>query len=81
VELLKTLNSDVLGLFANEQYISKEIIEQFAADMKAAGKKLDYKIFDAVHGFANPSNPKHDPAKTSEANTMALNYLKKKFGV
>ncbi len=81
VELLKTLNSDVLGLFANEQYISKEIIEQFAADMKAAGKKLDYKIFDAVHGFANPSNPKHDPAKTTEANTMALNYLKKKFGV
>ena len=81
VELLKTLNSDVLGLFATEQYISKEIIEQFAADMKAAGKSLDFKIFDAVHGFANPSNPKHDPAKTQEANAMALTYLKKKFGV
>ncbi|MBL7770824.1 MAG: dienelactone hydrolase family protein [Flavipsychrobacter sp.] len=81
VELLKTLNSDVLGLFATEQYISKEIIEQFAADMKAAGKSLDYKIFDAVHGFANPSNPKHDAAKTKEANAMALTYLRKKFGV
>lgn len=79
VEQLKKLNSDVLGLFANEQYISKEIIEQFAADMKTAGKQLEYKIFDAVHGFANPSNPKHDAAKTKEAYEMALGYLRKKF--
>jgi len=49
VEKLKTLNSDVLGLFATEQYISKEIIEDFAAKMKEAGKKLDYKIFEGVH--------------------------------
>lgn len=79
VEKLKTLNSDVLGLFATENFISKEIIEQFAADMKTAGKELNYKIFDAVHGFANPSNPKHDEAKSKEAYGMALAYLKGKF--
>lgn len=79
VEQLKKLNSDVLGLFAREEYISKEIIEQFAANMKSAGKKLDYIIFDAVHGFANPSNPKHDAAKTREAYEMALAYLTKKL--
>lgn len=79
VEKLKTLNSDVLGLFATETRISKEVIEEFAASMKAAGKKLDYKIFDGVHGFANPSNPKHDPALTKEAYAMALGYLKTKF--
>ncbi|MFZ9661868.1 MAG: dienelactone hydrolase family protein, partial [Chitinophagaceae bacterium] len=60
VDKLKTLNGDVLGLFATEQYISKEIIEEFAAKMKEAGKELDYKIFNGVHGFANPSNPKFD---------------------
>jgi carboxymethylenebutenolidase len=81
VEKLKTLNSDVLGLFATEQYISKEIIEDFAAKMKEAGKKLDYKIFNGVHGFANPSNPKYDQALAAEAYGMALGYLKKKFSV
>jgi len=79
VEKLKTLSSDVLGLFATENFISKTIIEEFAANMKTAGKPLEYKIFDAAHGFANPSNPKHDEAKSKEANSMALNYLKKKF--
>jgi carboxymethylenebutenolidase len=79
VEKLKTLNSDVLGLFATEQYISKEIIEDFAAKMKESGKKLDYKIFEGVHGFANPSNPKYDQAMAAEAYGMALGYLKKKY--
>jgi carboxymethylenebutenolidase len=79
VNELKKLNSDVLGLFATETRISKEVIEKFAENMKAAGKKLDYKIFDGVHGFANPSNPKHDPALTKEAYGMALGYLKGKY--
>lgn len=80
VEKLKTLHTDVLGLFATEQYISKEIIEDFAAKMKEAGKGLEYKIFNGVHGFANPSNPKHDAALAAEAYGMALGYLKKKLG-
>jgi carboxymethylenebutenolidase len=79
VEKLKTLNSDVLGLFATENYITKEVIEEFAANMKKADKKLTYKIFDAVHGFANPSNPRFDEAKAKEAYSMALSYLKEKF--
>lgn len=81
VERLKTLNSDVLGLFATEQYISKAVIEEFAASMKAAGKELEYKIFDGVHGFANPSNPKFDAEKAKEAYGMALTYLKKRLKV
>jgi carboxymethylenebutenolidase len=81
VEKLKTLNSDVLGLFATEQYITKEIIEAFAANMKTAGKDLEYKIFSGVHGFANPSNPKYDEAVAKEAYGMALGYLKKKYGM
>jgi carboxymethylenebutenolidase len=79
VAKLKTLNCDVLGLFANEKYISKEIIEDFATKMKEADKGLKYKIFDAVHGFANPSNAKHDPEKSKEAYEMALTYLKEKL--
>jgi carboxymethylenebutenolidase len=81
VEQLKKLNSDVLGLFATEQNISKEVIEEFATAMDKAGKELEYKIFPGVHGFANPSNPKHDPELTEEAYGMALGYLKGKFGM
>jgi carboxymethylenebutenolidase len=79
VEQLKTLNSDVLGLFATETRISKEVIEDFAAKMKLAGKNLDYTIYDGVHGFSNPSNPKHDPALTAAAYSKAITYLKSKF--
>lgn len=79
VDQLIYLNSDVLGLFATEEYISKAVIEEFALAMEAAGKELNYKIFDAVHGFANPSNAKHDKEATKEAYSMALSYLQKKF--
>lgn len=79
VEKLKTLNCDVLGIFATEERISKEVIEDFAAKMKQAGKGLDYKIFNGVHGFANPSNPKYDETLAKEAYGMALGYLKKKY--
>jgi carboxymethylenebutenolidase len=81
VEKLKTLNSDVLGLFATEEYISETVIKEFAANMETAGKKLTYKIFPAVHGFANPSNPKFDAEASKEAYGMAIDYLKVKFGV
>jgi carboxymethylenebutenolidase len=79
VEKLKTLNCDVLGLFATEKYISQEVIEDFAAKMKTAGKGLEYKIFNGVHGFSNPSNPKYDEALSKEAYAMAIGYLKKKL--
>ncbi len=81
VAQLKTLNGDVLGLFATEERISKEVIEQFDANMKKAGKELTYKIFPGVHGFANPSNPKYDAEGAKEAYGMALGYLKKRLKV
>lgn len=79
VEKLKNLNCDVLGLFATEEWISKKVIEEFADNMKTANKSLNYKIFDAAHAFANPSNPKFDEKAATEANAMAISFLKEKF--
>lgn len=79
VEKLKTLNCDILGLFATEEWISKKVIEEFAANMKTANKSLNYKIFEAAHAFANPSNAKFDEKASTEANGMALKFLKEKF--
>jgi carboxymethylenebutenolidase len=58
VDRLKTLNCDVLGIFGTQdKWINSDITKKFEANMKAAGKKLTLKNYDADHGFANPSNP------------------------
>lgn len=80
VERLKTLHTDVLGIFAGqEQWISPQVVEEFAANMKQAGKQLIYKIFDADHAFANPSNPKFVKQAADEAYAMSINYLKQRM--
>lgn len=82
VEKLKTLQCDVLGIFAGrEKWISPEVVKEFDANMKTAGKSLNYKIFDAEHGFSNPSNPIYDKTATAEAYAMSSSYLKKAFGI
>ncbi len=81
VAKLKSLNVDVLGIFGSQdQGINPEMVTKFEQDMKAAGKKLTVKTYDAVHGFANPSNPKQDAAATADAYKISLAYLKSKLG-
>jgi carboxymethylenebutenolidase len=80
VDQLKTLKTDVLGLFAaREQWISPAVVKEFEENMAKAGKKLTVKSFDAEHGFSNPSNPIFDKAATEEAYTLAIGYLKKRL--
>ena len=76
VEKLKTLNTDVLGIFASkEKYITPEVVSKFEANMKAAGKKLEVKNYDADHGFANPSNPIYDKTATDDAYKRTLTFF------
>ncbi len=78
VKKLKTLNADVLGLFASQdKWINAQVVKKFQEDMKAAGKIVTVKIFNADHAFANPSNPKYNKEATEEANRLAMDYLKK----
>jgi carboxymethylenebutenolidase len=80
VEKLKTLNCDVLGLFAGkEQWISPAVVSQFEKDMAAAGKSVKIKSYNADHAFANPSNPIYDKTASEDAYGLAINYLKSKF--
>ena len=80
VKKLGTLNCDVLGIFGTQDaYINPKVVADFEKNMKEAKKSVMVKNFDAVHAFANPSNPKHDKEKTAVANAAALNYLKSKF--
>jgi carboxymethylenebutenolidase len=80
VAKLKTLNTDVLFVFAEQdQWINKPMIEQFTKDMATAGKTLTVKSYNADHAFANPSNPKFNKDFADQAHLEAITYLRKKL--
>ena len=82
VAKLKTLNTDVLGIFAaQDKWINPEVVGQFQKDMAAAGKKVTIESYDADHAFANPSNPKYKKDDAAKAHAQALTYLRTKFKV
>lgn len=75
---LTSLSAPVLGNFANKDtFITPALVDKFAVAMRAAGKKLIVHRYDAVHGFANPSNPKYDKAATADAWKHSVAFLKK----
>jgi carboxymethylenebutenolidase len=77
VTKLKTLNSDVLNIWpTQDKWINKEVMDTFEANMKAAGKKLTVKAYDADHAFANPSNPKFSEDLTADAYKNTLEFFK-----
>jgi len=82
VAKLKTLNTDVLGIFASQdKWINPEVVAQFKKDMAAADKKVTVYSYDADHAFANPSNPKFKQDDAAKAHGQALAYLRDKFKV
>jgi carboxymethylenebutenolidase len=77
VDKLKTLNSDVLFIFASkDKYINAGVVKKFEDNMKAAGKNLTVKVYDADHGFANPSNPIYDKTATEDAYKNTVEFFK-----
>jgi len=77
INKLKTLNCDVLGIFANQDHwINTNVVSKFAADMETAGKKLTVYQYDADHGFANPSSPAYDKAAIDDAYNYTIAFLK-----
>lgn len=80
VERLKALNSDVIGFFGTQDnFINSEVVKEFKKNMDKAGKKLTVHNYDAVHAFANPSNPKFNKEYADDAHAKALAYLLGKF--
>lgn len=81
VEKLKKLNSDVLNIWPRQdQRINKEVMDKFEANMKAAGKTLTIKAYDANHAFANPSNAAgYNEAAAKDAWNHTVEYFKARF--
>ena len=80
INRLKMLNCDVLGFFANkDQWITPKVVDDFKANMKAAGKNETIYQYDADHAFANPSNPVYDKAATENAYGKVLAFVKERM--
>ncbi|GAB2599472.1 dienelactone hydrolase family protein [Spirosoma areae] len=80
VDKLKTLETDVLGIFGSrDKGITPESVKQFEDNMQKAGEKVTVKMYEADHGFANPSNPIYDKQAATDAYKLALAYLKEKL--
>lgn len=77
LERLKKLSCDVIGFYGTQdKFINPDVVAAFQKDMDKAGKKLTVHSYDAVHAFANPSNPKFNRAYAADAHDKALAYLK-----
>ncbi len=77
---LAKLTAPVFEIFAGQdKYINQDIKKKFEDDMYSLGKKITTKTYDAVHGFANPSNPKHDAAATADARVLVTAFFKENF--
>lgn len=77
-EKLKTLNAPVLGIFGKkDKGINPEVVRTFEILMKNAQKNITVKMYDAVHAFANPSNPQYDKEATADAHKHTIEFFKK----
>lgn len=77
---LKTLNCDVIGFFGSKDGgISPQVVEEFKANMKAAGKNLTAYEYDAEHAFANPSNPHFNKEATADSYAKSIAFIKERM--
>lgn len=77
---LAKINCDVLGIFGTQDRgIPNESVDAFASQMKAAGKNFTLVRYDAVHAFANPSNPGYNKQFGDDAFEKSIAFLKERL--
>ncbi|MGZ4043747.1 MAG: dienelactone hydrolase family protein [Bacteroidia bacterium] len=77
---LKSLHAPVLFVWAEQdKWINKDIVTSFENKMKELKKSLEVKPYNAVHGFANPSNPKYAKSYSEEAFEHTTAFIKNNF--
>jgi carboxymethylenebutenolidase len=75
---LKSLKGPVLGQFAEQdQWITKDMVAGFEANMQQAGKSLELHWYAANHAFANPTGQNYDKEDAQLAWQRTLDFLRK----
>ncbi len=79
---IKPLKTDVLYIYgAKDNFIKIADVKGLGKAVEATGHKFQLHSFDAVHAFANPSNPKFDAKAAGEAEVFTLKFLKTKLAI
>lgn len=79
-ERIQKIQCDVLGIFGTrDRSIPNETVDAFSAAMAAAGKSFTLLRYDAVHAFANPSNPGYNRAYGDDAFNKSVAFLKERM--
>ncbi len=74
---LANLKGPVLGHYATEdQWINKDMVGMFEAEMAKAGKSAESHWYEAQHAFANPSGGRYDEADAKLAWQRTLAFFK-----
>ena len=72
------LQTDVLYIRGTQdKFITAGMVDAFEQEVRKTGRDIQVESYDAVHAFANPSNPHHDPVATASAEQKALTFLRK----
>jgi carboxymethylenebutenolidase len=76
LDKLKELHAPVLGIFGKkDKWITPQVVSDYEAAMKKAGKRLSIHSYDADHAFANPSDPHHDKvSKRMDFHSIKYNF-------
>jgi len=79
---IQTLKADVLYIYgAQDKFIKKTDLDALGKRINNVGYQFEFHSYNAVHAFANPSNPKYDSKAAGEANAVALKFLQQHLGL
>lgn len=82
VKKIGRLTTDVLYIYGTkDNYIRSEHVKAFGDHVKSTGHVFTRKDYEAVHAFANPSNPHFDSDAAGKAQKHVLDFLKKHLGL
>ena len=79
---IKEMKGNVLYIYGTkDNFIKKSDISTFGNVLIKNGRGFSYQSFDAVHAFANPSNPKYDEKAAADAQQLAQAFLKNELKI
>ena len=77
---INALKADVLYIYGTQDaYITRDAVDAFAEKVKKTGNDIRVESYDAVHAFANPSNPKFDKENAVDAAEKSKVFLSKRL--
>lgn len=77
---IASLKTDVLYIWGSEdKFIKREMVDELEQKVRANHHNFDLHIYKAEHAFANPSNPKFNDLAATQAEIVALKFLREKL--